>query len=54
MEWAHIFGMGIKDVRWFEMVHIPLAIFLVVSGMYLAQRCLNARRAAATVESVSD
>lgn len=51
---AHIFGRGIADVRWFEMVHIPLAIFLVVSGMYLAQRCLNAKRAATPDEPVPD
>lgn len=35
---AHVFGYGIEDIRWSEMVHIPLAIFLILSGMYLATR----------------
>ena len=35
---AHVFGYGIEDVRWFEMVHIPVAYpntraYTVVMGL---------------------
>ncbi len=43
---VHVFGFGIEDVSWFEIIHIPLAIFLVVSGLYLALRAQQARKAA--------
>ena len=43
---AQVFGSGIEFVRWFEIIHIPLAIFLVVSGLYLALRAQQARKAA--------
>ncbi len=40
-----MFGYGIEDFRWFEMIHIPLAIFLILSGMYLATRAHQVVRA---------
>ena len=35
---VHVFGSGIEDVSRFGIIHIPLAIFLVISGLYLAFR----------------
>jgi len=48
-----IVGDGIKEDRWLEMIHIPLGMFLVVSGMFLAYRCLNVLRSASTKTSLS-
>ena len=33
---AHVFGYGIEDVRWFEVVHIPLAFIIFGIALYLA------------------
>ena len=32
---AHVLDYGIEDVSWFEMIHIPLAFFILASGLYL-------------------
>ena len=38
---AHIFGYGIADTRWFEIVHIPLAFGILALGAYLAFRAFR-------------
>lgn len=43
---AHVFGYGIEDVEWFEMVHVPLALIIFGLGLYLtwyAHRALAGR-----------
>ena len=32
---SQIFGYGIEDVRWFEMVHIPLAFGVLLLALYI-------------------
>ena len=32
---GHVFGYGIEDVRWFEMVHIPAAFGVLLLALYL-------------------
>jgi hypothetical protein len=32
---THLIGFGITDARWLEMVHIPLAFFILGTGGYL-------------------
>ncbi len=41
---AHVFGFGIEDVRWFEMIHIPLAILIFGLTLYLAVKAHRAIR----------
>ena len=41
---AHVFGYGIEDVRWFEIIHIPLALFILAFGLYLVTLGQRARR----------
>ena len=47
-----VIGDGIRDEPRLEMIHIPVGIFLVVSGMFLAYRCLNVLRSSGSVEPV--
>ena len=42
---GHVFGYGIEDVRWFEIIHIPLALFILAFGLYLVTLAQRARRA---------
>ncbi len=43
---AHVFGYGIEDTRWFEMVHIPLAFGVLLLALYLTVRAAFALRSA--------
>ena len=36
---AHLFGYGIEDVKWFEMIHIPLAFIIFGIALYLTWSC---------------
>ena len=43
---SHVFGRGIEDVGWFEMLHVPLALIIFGLGLYLtwyAHRALAGR-----------
>ena len=39
---GHVFGYGIADVGWFEMVHIPLAFIIFGLALYLTQHAHRA------------
>ena len=39
---GHVFGYGIEDVRWFEMVHILLAFGALLLALYLTVQARNA------------
>ena len=39
---AHVFGFGIEDVGWFEMVHVPLALIIFGVALYLTQQAHRA------------
>ena len=41
---AHVFGFGIADVRWFEMIHIPLALGIFGLALYLTGKAHRAVR----------
>ena len=34
---AHVLGYGIEEVRWFEMLHIPLAFGILLLALYLTE-----------------
>ena len=39
---AHLLGYGIEDVRWFEMLHIPVAFGVLLLALYLTVRAWGA------------
>ena len=47
---AHVFGYGIEDVRWFAMIHVPLALFLLAMGLHLASRAHRGIKESGTVQ----
>ena len=44
---THVFGYGIEDFRWFEMLHIPAAFGALFLALYLTYRARNALAARA-------
>ena len=39
---THVFGYGIEDARWMEMIHIPTAFGILLLGLYLTTQAWRA------------